>query len=76
MSEPIRVMPMWNPLPLWDKDSESEYPDALKMAFRDGQTRVYRLVVEQPKPQIDRAAEILRRNTFGGGYHCKHGKSR
>lgn len=75
MSENVRVMPMWNPLPVWDDNSTSEYPDALKMAFRNGQTRTYRLVVEQPKPQTDAAAEILRRNTYGG-YKCKHGKGR
>ena len=62
MSETVRIMPMYNPVPLWDKNSYSQYPDALKMAFRDGQTKVYRLVVEQPKPHTI------------SGYQGKHAK--
>lgn len=64
MSESVRIMPMQNPLPLWDENSYSEYPDVLKMAFRNGQVRTYRLEVEQPKPHTV------------SGYRCKHGKSR
>ena len=67
MSEP-RVMPMYNPVPLWDKDSESKYPDVLKMAFRDGSVRIYRAVVEQPAPHTfsEKAARAFERNCFGG----------
>ncbi len=74
----IRVMPMVNPLPMWDPDSTSEYPEVLKMAFRNGKIRTYRLVddVQQPKPQTV-SAETLGRmfeeNTFGG-YKPKHAK--
>ena len=75
MSEQVRIMPMYNPVPIWDKGSESQYPDALKMAFRDGQTRTYRLVIEQPAPTTftERAARILEDNCFGG-YKAKHAK--
>ena len=83
MSE-LRVMPMQNPLPLWDKDSASVYPDMLKMAFRDGQVRTYRIVVEQPAPHTfsEKAARAFERNCFGGykrtpeyvGKHTKKGR--
>ena len=63
MSENIRIMPMQNPLPLWDEHSYSEYPDVLKMAFRNGQVRTYRLEVEQPKPHTV------------SGYRGKHEKT-
>ena len=74
MSE-IRIMPMQNPLPLWDKGSQSKYPDELKMAFRDGQVRVYRLEVEQPKPFIfsKEAIRIMEEHSYGG-YKARHAK--
>ena len=78
--ENVRIMPMVNPLPLWDKGSVSEYPETLRMAFRDGKIRNYRLVVEetvqQPTPQVVSASELTRmfeENTFGG-YKPRHGK--
>ena len=75
MHESMRVMPMTNPLPLWDKNSENVYPDMLKMAFRDGKVMVYRLAVEQPAPHTfnERAVAELERNCFGG-YVGKHAK--
>ena len=75
----IRVMPMINPLPMWDPDSMSEYPEVLKMAFRNGKIRTYRIVedtVQQPKPQTVSAETLSRmfeENTFGG-YKPKHAK--
>ena len=75
----IRVMPMINPLPMWDPGSTNEYPDVLRMAFRNGKIRTYRIVddtVQQPKPQVV-STETLNRmfteNTFGG-YKPKHAK--
>ena len=75
----IRVMPMVNPLPMWDPDSTSEYPEVLKMAFRNGKIRTYRIVddiVQQPKPQTvsaDALSRMFEENTFGG-YKPKHAK--
>ena len=75
MHESMRVMPMTNPLPLWDKNSENVYPDMLKMAFRDGKVMVYRLVVEQPAPHTfgERVAMAFEQNC-AGGYKGKHAK--
>lgn len=78
MSESIRVMPMYNPVCLWDEGSTSRYPDCLRMAFRDGHTLTYRLEVQQPKPHLisgEQLAELVERNTYGG-YKGKHEKSR
>ena len=75
----IRIMPMCNPLPLWDEGSDSEYPDVLRMAFRNGKIRTYRLVddtVQQPKPHVIRTEDLNRmftENTYGG-YKAKHAK--
>lgn len=59
MNESIRIMPCTNPLPQWDENSYSEYPDTLRMAFRNGQIRTYRLEVKQPAPVTYSTGEYI-----------------
>lgn len=68
----MKVMPMPVPHPIYESD-ESEYPDRLKVIFRNGKVRTYRLEVEQPKPNLisgTELTELFMKNTYG--YQGKH----
>lgn len=70
--KPVRVLPMPVVHSVWN-DTDGEYPGVVKVSFSNGKVRSYRLEVEQPKPHTfrDPIAELVRRNTYGGGKHLK-----
>ena len=68
----IRFMPMPAPHPIWSDDGG--FPEKLKVSFRNGKVRTYRLDFEvtQPRPHLFSAAELDRLCCENGGYRPKH----
>ena len=73
----VRILPMPAPHPIYGP--EGGFPEKLKVGFRNGKVRTYRLdedFVQQPKPQVlssDELNRLFRENTYGG-YKPKHAK--
>lgn len=71
----VRVLPLPVPHPVWREGSK--YPDEMKVSFRDGKVRSYRICAEQPVPQVISREELERmtaENPEAYGYKPKHAK--
>lgn len=56
---------------IWEKGSQSEYPEMLRVPMDDGHVVNYRTDVEQPHPCFLNAMEILKSMPKGLGYQYR-----
>lgn len=58
------------PVPVYESDT-SEYPDMLRVSFRDGHTEIYERRIRQPAPIIMKCIETIREWNIGYQYQPK-----
>ena len=66
----IRTIPTTMVTGYWDDGSVSEIPEEVKVVMSNGKKAVYRIMVEQPKPNTLSPSEMARifTNHVYGGY--------
>lgn len=72
----VRTLPTTMVTGYWDDGSVSDIPEEVKIVMANGKKAVYRLMVEQPKPNVMTPSEMARifaEHIYGGN---KYGKSR
>ena len=70
----IRTLPTTMVTGYWDDGSVSEFPEEVRIRMANGQKVLYRIAVEQPKPNTmtpSEMARIFRNHVYGGGNYEK-----
>ena len=70
----IRTLPTTMVTGYWDDGSVSDIPEEVKIVMANGKKAVYRLTVEQPKPNTltpSEMARIFKNHVYGGGDYEK-----
>ena len=65
----IRTLPTTMVTGYWDDGSVSDVPEEVKIVMANGKKAVYRIMVEQPKPNTltpSEMARIMKNHIFGG----------
>ena len=65
----IRTIPTTMVTGYWDDGSVSEYPEEIKVVMANHKKVLYRIAVEQPKPNVMTPSEMARiftENVYGG----------
>lgn len=68
--EPRRPEMLEKPVPVYESDT-SEYPDIIRVSFRDGHTEIYERRLQQPAPIIMKCIETIREWNIGYQYQPK-----
>ena len=70
----IRTIPTTMITGYWDEGSVSEFPEEVKIIMANGKPVMYRIAVQQPKPNTLKPSEmarIFRNHVYGGGNYEK-----
>lgn len=59
---------------IWDKDSQSIYPETVKIPMDNDHVVTYRIDIEQPHPCFESAMDLLKKMPVYGGYKYKEAK--
>ena len=65
----IRTLPTTMVTGYWDDGSVSDVPEEVKIVMANGKKAVYRIMVDQPKPNTltpSEMARIMKNHIFGG----------